>query len=272
MRPRLPGRDLRALLVVWFAICGGTWAVVVALAVDALDSSGVGAVGAVLAARLIPAFLAAPLTGRLADRHERGRLVAAMAALEAIAFGSAALVVLSGGPFALLLVAAALGGAAGTAPRPALEALMPGLAVSPSELTHATALWSALDNAGFLVGAGVGRVLVAAIGAGAVMGVGSALIAAGAAVALLLPPVAAIEADGDPAAGGLVAEALGGIRALREAPALRTPLLLFAGLLLLEGPTDVLLVVLTIRDLGMGKVGPASSTWSGASPGSPAAP
>jgi len=253
--PRPPRGALRRLLVAWLAIVTGTWALVIALAVHALDAYGAGAVGAVLAARLIPALLAGPVTAGLADRGDRARLVAVMAAVEAIAFAGAAVVILVGGPLAALLALVAVGGAAGTAVRPGLEALMPALADTPAELTSATAWWSALDSVGFLLGAGAGGVAVAAIGAGEVIAVAAGLIALGAGLAIALPRVRAAEAD-EPADETLIGEALGGLRALREIPALRTPVLLFACLLLLEGTTDVLVVVLAIRKLDMGNGGP----------------
>jgi MFS family permease len=253
--PRPPTGALRRLLGAWLAIVTGTWALVIALAVHALDAYGAGAVGAVLAARLIPALVAGPVTARLADRGDRARLVAVMAAIEAMAFGGAATAILVGAPLAGLLALVAIGGAAGTAVRPGLEALMPALADTPEELTSATAWWSALDGLGFLLGAGAGGIAVAAIGAGEVILVAAALIALGAGLAIALPRVRAAEAD-EPADETLIGEVLGGLRALREIPALRTPVLLFACLLLLEGTTDVLIVVLAIRKLDMGNGGP----------------
>src|SRR5262249_55939683 len=149
----------------------------------------------------------------------------------------------------------AIGGAAGTAVRPGLEALMPALADTPEELTSATAWWSALDGVGFLLGAGAGGITVAAIGAGEVILVAAALIALGGGLAIALPGVRAAEAD-EPTDETLIGEVLGGLRVLREIPALRTPVLLFACLLLIEGMTDVLIVVLAIRKLDMGNGGP----------------
>jgi hypothetical protein len=58
------------------------------------------------------------------------------------------------GPLWPTVVLAVATGAAATAPRPALEALMPALVQTPEELTRASAAWGAIDNAGFLLGGG----------------------------------------------------------------------------------------------------------------------
>lgn len=92
----------------------------------------------------------------------------------------------------IILVAAISGGAA-TAPRPALEALMPGLATTPDELVAATAAWSAIDSAGFLLGAGGAAIAIA--GAGAVTALAAALFAVAALLAVRLPWVKATEVD-----------------------------------------------------------------------------
>lgn len=256
LRTRLPGGALGRLLAAWLALSTGTWALVVALSVHAFDAFGPGAVGVVLAARLVPAALAAPFTAHLADRHDRARLVAFASGIQAVAFGGAAALVLTDAPLVALLALVAVGGGAGTAQRPAMEALMPALASTPDELTRATATWSALDNAGFLIGGGVGGMAIAAVGAGQVIGVAAVLIALGAVVSMALPHVTATEPDEPMPPETLRSELLGGIRVLRETPALRTPLVLFSLLLLLEGITEVLIVVLAIGDLGMGNGGP----------------
>lgn len=250
------GGPVRRLLVVWMAIGAGTWAVVVALAVHAINAFGPGAVGAVLAARLLPAVVAAPLTAHQLDRHPRAQTVAVFTAAQAAAFGAAAALVQLDASLAGLLALVAVGGAVGTAARPGLEALLPSLARTPQELTRATAYWSTLDNAGFLIGAGGGGIALVAVGPAAVMAVAAGLIGFGAILAGALPRLKATEPDHQAAEVTFRAELLGGLRVIRETPSLRVPILLFACLLFLEGTTDVLLVVLSIRELGMGNGGP----------------
>jgi MFS family permease len=97
----------------------------VAVAVYAFRTSGVGAVGAVTAARLLPAVLAAPLTGGLIDRGDRARVVAIACVVQAACLGGAAALVLGGAPLALVVVLAA-SSAAATAPRPGFVAAVSG--------------------------------------------------------------------------------------------------------------------------------------------------
>ena len=234
----------------------GTWALVIALAVHAITDFGPGAVGAVLAARLLPAMLAAPLTARHLDRHSRTRTVALFTGAQAAAVAAAAAFVLLDAPLPTLLVAVAASGALGTAARPGLESSMPSLAQTPAELSRATASWAALDNAAFLLGSGGGGILLAVIGPGSAAAIAAILIGWGALLAASLPAVAATEPDEPVGAETLRTELLGGFRVMRDTPSARWPLFLFAGLLLLEGTTDVLLVVLSIRTLGMGNGGP----------------
>jgi hypothetical protein len=232
------------------------WAFTVALAVYAFDRSGATAVGVVTAARLLPAMFAAPLTGGLVDRSDRGRVVAGACAVEAACLGIAAVLVYGNASLALIVVLGAISSAAATAPRPALQALMPALADSPEELIRATAAWGAIDNGSFLLGGGAGGAAIAAVGAGTVVAMAAGVVALAAALAARLPAVTATAADQSEDDEGGFANAFAGLRALAGAPMLRAPFALFAGLLLLEGTTNVQLVALSIGKLGMGNGGP----------------
>jgi MFS family permease len=230
----------------------------VAVAVYAFHRSGAGGVGAVSAARLLPAMVAAPFAGHLVDRGNRARIVAISSALEAACLAAAAAFMMGGGALAPIVVLAGLTGIAGTPPRPALAALMPALAASPAQLTRATGMWSAFDSVGFLLGGGAGGLAIAAIGPGGVLVAAAAAVAVSAGLAAALPAVRGTSVD-DPDCGGEeegFAAALAGLRALIHAPLLRTAFALLAGLMLLEGTTDVQLVVLSIAKLRLGSGGP----------------
>jgi MFS family permease len=256
----VPGGPLATLLGAWLLAYTGGWAFTIALAVYAFDRSGAGAVAAVTAARLLPAMLAAPLTGGLVDRGERGRVVAAACLVQAACLGGVAALIFAHSSLVAIIALAAIGGAAATALRPALQALMPALASSPDELTRATAAWSVIDNGGFLIGAGAGGTAIALIGAGAVVGVAAGLVAVAGVIAVALPSVGATAADEpeDDAEG--LSSLLAGLRAVAASPMLRGPFAVFAGLLLLEGTTDVQLVALSLGKLHMGNAGPGVLT------------
>ncbi len=264
-RFRPPRGPLAKLLTAWLCAGTGGWAFMIAAAVYAFDRSGAGAVGLVTAARLLPAVVAAPLTGTLIDRLGRATVVAGACAVQAVCLGGAAGLMSAHSVLWPIILLAAASSAAATAPRPALEALMPALASTPDELVRATAAWSATDNTGFLLGGGAGGMALALIGASAVTAVAAALFAGAAVLALSLPWVKATEADEPEEEEGGLGEALAGLRALGQAPLLRTAFLLLAGLTLIEGTTDVQLVVLSISHLGMGNGGPGQlyAVWGG---------
>jgi MFS family permease len=253
---RVPRGPLATILGAWLLASTGGWAFTVALAVYAFDRSGAVAVGAVAAARLLPAVFAAPLTGGLIDRGDRGRVVAAACAVQAACLAIEAALVLDHASLAALVVLAATISAAATAARPGLQALMPAVASSTEELIRATAAWSATDSVAFMVGGGAGGIAIAEVGAGAVVAAAAAMLALASALAFRLPPVSATETDELEEDAESFAYVLAGLRALVRTPMLHAPFALFAGMLVLEGTTDVQLVVLSVGKLGMGNGGP----------------
>lgn len=252
---RLPTGPLARLLVVWLLIGVAGWAYTVALAVYAFRTSGATGVGVYMAARLLPAVFAAPLSGGLIDRGDRARVVVKACSIQTACVGGAAALVLAGAHLAPVIVLAAISRTTATAPRPALQALTPALARTPEELTRSTSIWGAIDNFGFLLGAGVGGVAVAATGPGAI--VAGAAVTFGLAVPLAagLPSVTAAAPDPDQSKPEGFAPALAGLHVLAQTPLLRAPFALFAGALLLEGTTDVQLAVLSLGKLALGNGG-----------------
>ena len=116
---------------------------------------------------MAPAGLAAPLTGLAADRYPRRDVLLAAVLARTLLLGAAALVVALDGPFALLLVLATLFTVAATAHKPAQAALLPRLAPDRAHQAAANALWTAIDNGAFVLGAIAGGLLVAGFGAAA---------------------------------------------------------------------------------------------------------
>jgi MFS family permease len=264
-RFRPPSGPLAKLLTAWLLASAGGWGFTIVAAVYAFDRSGAGAVGLVTAAQLLPAVLAAPLTGTLIDRLGRAGVVAGAWVVEALCIGAAATLMSIHGALWPVILFAAARSAAATAPRPALEALMPALASTPDELVRATAAWSAIDSAGFMIGGGAGGIAIALLGAGAVAAVAAALFGVAAMFARRLPWVKAIEADEPEEEEGGLGDALAGLRALGHEPLLRTAFVLLAALTLIEGTTSVQLVVLSISHLRMGNGGPGQlyAVWGG---------
>ena len=241
------------LLGCWLLASSALWMFMVSAGVYAFDRSGASGTGAVTVARLLPAMLAAPFAGTLVDRLDRGRVVGVAAAFTAVGYAVAAAVVIGHGPVVGVMGAAVLASIAGSPIRPALESLLPAVARTPAEVTRGTAWWSAADSAGFLLGAGAGGLVLAAVGPGEVMAVAEGLVVLAAALALFVPHIAATAPDGPgDEAGGVLA----GLRAVRASRLLHAPVALFVGLLVLEGASDVLLVALSIARLRLGSGGP----------------
>ena len=241
------------VLAAWALFSSGQWMVMVALGVYAYDRSGAGGVAAVTVARLLPSVLVAPVVGALVDRVDRARVVAGACVLQTLAVAALAACVWQEGAMVVVAVVTALAAAAGTPVRPALQAILPALARTPAELTRATAGWGAVDSVGFLAGAGLGGLLVAVVGSGAVLAVSAASALVTTLVIVGLPSTRATVAgdDGDDSSG-----VLAGLRVVARTRLLHAPFALFVGLLLLEGATDVLLVALAIDELGLGSGGP----------------
>lgn len=245
-------RPIARVLLAWLSVSAGQWTFMVATAVFAYTVSGAGGTSAVTVARLLPAMLAAPLAGALIDRVSRTRVVTASCSLQATVIAVAAAVALGHGALLVLVTTMVLASAVGTPCRPALQSVLPALARTPDELTRATAAWSAVDSVGFLAGAGGGGLAIAFLGTGRVMIVAAALLALGALMSAWLPPVTATPADDESTDRSV----LSGLRAIRDTRVLHAPIVLFVGLLVLEGAGDVLLTALAIDRLRLGNGGP----------------
>lgn len=247
---------LSMLLVCWLLISTAGWVFMVALSVYAFHRSGAGGVAAVSVARFLPAVVGAPLMGHQIDRFNRAQVVALACLAYAICVTGAGALAVAGAGLTPIVALAGLSSVAATAPRPALQALMPALARSPDELSRATRLWSAVDSGGFLLGGGISGIAIAAVGPGDVLIAAGVVLLLAATLAAGLPEIRATALDEHAEFEDRFADAFAGLRSLVHTPMLRAPFALFAGLLLLEGTSDVQLVVLALGKLHMGSGGP----------------
>src|SRR5947209_10973911 len=156
--------ELRRLQLGWAATSVGGWVFFVAMAVYAYNAGGAFAVGAAALVRMVPAGLAAPLAGVLADRHSRRDVLLGSVVVRALILVGAGAAVSASAPFALVLGLATLFTIAATAHRPAQAALLPTLAKEPRQLAASNALCSGIDNATFLLGALLSGALIASVG------------------------------------------------------------------------------------------------------------
>ena len=217
LRDALATPDLRRLQLSSVASSTGGWAFMVALSVYAYEAGGAAAVGLAALVRMLPAGLAAPFVGLVADRRSRRDVLVASSAGRAVVVAAITAAVAAPAPLAVVLALAALLTVLQTAQRPGQAALLAQLARTPVELAAANAAWSGLDNASFLLGALLGGVLIAAAGTTIVFAVtaGTFVVAAVALARIARDPVPEHRTGATSPR-----ELAGGLRAVRGDPAL----------------------------------------------------
>jgi Major Facilitator Superfamily len=173
-----------------------------------------------------------------------------------------ALLVAADGPLAVAFALAAVFSILSTGHKPAQGALLPALYRTPQQCTAATAISSAIENGGFLVGALLGGTMSALTSPAAAFAAAGATFLAAAALQYGLTRDArpALGADSDRTPAG---EAAAGLQALRASRQLRLVVGGFAAATVVEGATDVLvvLVALDLLDLGQTGVGYLNAAW-----------
>lgn len=243
------------LLAAWLLVCAGGWACTIAISIYAVRRFGVMGAGVAVSSRLVVSMIAAPVAGIALDRRGHARIVAVSTAIQAATLVIVAALIDRHAVFVVIVVGISIAGAAGTASRPGLQALVPVLSRSSAEAAHATAIWGALDSVGFLLGAAAGGAAVAWVGPSAVVAAGGVTSALAAVIASSLPARA-----GPPGEARrwtnirLRRDALAGLRRVLAVSPARTPYVLFAGLMVVEGTTDIQLVALS-RELHIGTAG-----------------
>ncbi|WP_216651515.1 MFS transporter [Actinomadura litoris] len=214
---------LRAYLAVAFLARLAEEGVAVTVVLLAAERTGSPASGAfALTAWMAPHVLAAPLTGGLAARVRRPRAFYSAALCGYAASLAAVAVLLGRAPVALVLVAAAAGGACGPVVSGGLSSLVAGLAPEGPGRTRAYALDAASYNAASVAGPAVAGVLTGAVSAGAASLVLACAPAVAAALTAALPLVAAGRATDPPErAAGLRADLTSGLAAVWRTRELR---------------------------------------------------
>jgi MFS family permease len=247
--------QLRRLELSWAGFYLGEWTYFVALSVYAFDVGGAAAVGALGLVRMVPAAIALPFGGMLADRYPRQRVLLGIYVARALLLVAMAGALAAESSRALVFALAGLTAVVGAPVRPATLSLVPMLARTPRELVATNVSSSTLEGLGTLLGPAIGGVLAATAGFEAAV---AAAAAVNLACALL---VSRIRREGDVTGArrrvehSLRQELLGGARTLVNEPHPRLIVLLFNSQTLVRGLLNVLLVVASIELLGMGEAG-----------------
>lgn len=254
---------LRNLELSWGALSVATWSYTISLSVYAFDYGGAAAVGLVALIRLLPGVITSPLAGLISDKHSRRLVLIASTALVTAALAVSAAVDLGGGAAAIVFILAGLFTVASTPFLPAEAALMPSLAKSPRELAAANLTKNLMDNGGFLIGSlGVGVAL--ALGSPGTGFAFAGVAAFGSFIAAIgLPSDERPEYAKGIEAKRLIEETLAGFSLVAMDASLRLPGSMIGLLALVEGATDVLIVLtaLDLLDLSSGAVGYLNAAW-----------
>jgi MFS family permease len=259
LRSALANRDLGRLLGAFAASALGSWAFMIALALYAYGHGGASAVGLAVVARMAPSALAAPYASMLADHHSRRRVLVLGGVARALLAGAAAVVVAVDGPFALVLVLAALTNIAGIAHKPAQAALIPQLSRSPTELAAANVCWSTIDSVAFVGASVMVGILVAIAG----LEVTFAALACAFLVTALLAQLLPVDRPLPPLHEDVISELLHGFRTVRLIPELRLLVAVFTVDAFVQSMMDVLIVVaaLELLDIGQSGAGWLNACW-----------
>ncbi len=229
----------------------GKWAFLVTLGVYAFREGGTAAVGLVALVQAVPAMLAAPLLGLAADRYPRRRVLLVTNLIRAVLLAAVASGTREGIPVAGIFALAALFSTVSTANQPARAALIPVLARTPREVSTATAVMGSIDTASFLIGAGLGGILLA--------GTSVPFVVALCALAYLLATVLilGIPLDARPERREQhpVAEISAGLHTVLADVDLRLVVGIMAALSITDGLVNVLVIVTSIDLLHIGTAG-----------------
>jgi MFS family permease len=183
LRGPLGSRNFRLLSACSVISVGGSQMAAVAMPFAVLRSGGsAGDVGYVAAAELIAMIGTLLLGGTIADRAPRHHVMMAAEALQAVAQGIAAALLLTGRAHVWQLAAVAAAGGAGFGfYYPAAQGLLP-QTVQASQLAQANALFRTGRNAASIAGAALGGILTGLAGPGWALAADAVTFAAAAAL------------------------------------------------------------------------------------------
>lgn len=248
--------DLRRLLVAWFAVMAGKWALLVTTLVLAYEVGGAATVGMLGIARFLTPALLAPLAGLPTARWSPEHVLRAANATRALAVGLILGVVVADLPVEVLYLATALEAGVGAFTRPLHMALLPALARTPAQLVAANVSSAGAEALGTFIGPAIAGLLLVTVGPPGVIVAVLAIYALGVLAILRLHVPAVGRSSGDAAA--VVDQIFAGIRALARYPGPRFVVVDFGIQTFVRGLLTVLVVVASIELLGMGEAGVGS--------------
>jgi len=247
--------SVRRLVVAWFAVVAGKWALLVTTLVIAYDRGGPVAVGILGVVRYLTPAVVAPFAGVPASRWPPLAVLRATNIIRTGAAVAVAVVVATDAPFAALALMVGLEAGFGAFTRPLHMGLLPACARTPEQLVAANVTSSAAEGLGTFVGPAVASLLLVWSGpVGAIVAVIATY--AGGVLALARAQIPTVGRRAGPAGPRIeLEEILAGARAVGRLPGPRLVLIGVAAQTFVRGVLTVLTVVAAIELLGMGQAG-----------------
>jgi MFS family permease len=248
--------DLRRLELAFSGFNAAEWSTWIAILVYAYSVGGASAVGLLSIVMLAPSAIVAPIAAQLGDRLPRQRVMVLGYGLQTATMLATGLALLLHLPAIPIYVIATLAAMSVTLTRPAQGALLPELARNPAELVAANAVSGTIENFSIFVGPALTGVLLRVGSPGIVWTVmGVIMLVSTLLVAGIRAPTLPAPARGEGDDSGLLGTSVAGVRALGR---LKGPGLIVSLMFALSvelGALDVLLVVLAVKQLGIGTAG-----------------
>jgi len=254
LRDAMANPGIRRLELSWLLATAGDLALFVVLLVVAYSRDGVVATGLLGAFRMAPAVVLGATSGAALRRWSGRTILLTSALVRTVVAIGAVLAIQEGSPTVVLLLLAALGGAAGAVVRPIQATLMPALARTPEELVAANVAWGTVEGIGALVGPALAAVVIAAglLGAGAAL----AALAFGATAVAIAGLRFELEADASGSTGTSAGiQLIAGIRTLRRRPIPRWTMFGVFGQTTTRGLLNAVTVVAAVHLLDLGEPG-----------------
>lgn len=246
-------RSLMLVELAWLAFNSAEWGVWLVLTVWAYTRGGAFAVSLIILVQLVPAVVVSPYLGAITDRARAGRVLFLGLLVMGGTMTAVAVAMAVDAPTWVVYVFAPVMNLALSVPRPAQAALLPGVVMTPLELTAGNVVSSWMENASVLLAPALTGVLLGvggpALSAGALAGI--TLAGAFCVVGIPGPEPLAKRSEG----GSLTGEVRDSIRMVWQVPAVRTLVGVVGAQYVLVGALDVLYVVLAISTLGIGESG-----------------
>lgn len=249
-------RDLRIAQLSSFAAWTGEFLFITTTTVYAFQQNGTTGAAVISFLRVLPAAIALPIVGAIADRMSRHTLLIGATLIRALTAAGAAIAA-GAGETVVGYVLITLSTVSHAIYRPTLGAMLPSMCTAPNELTGSNAIRSVLDGLAGLIGPLIGAALLAAFDPA----VGFATVAAMSLLSLLLavalryaPPT--VEAVDDISShGGVLADTRDGLRELRRSAHARAVIGLGLMQCLVRGALTVFAVIVAVDRTGLGQAG-----------------